>query len=167
MQTFQWNIADILAAHPDLYLEHCVVMAVALMSNWSASPCEFLVECEGFSPPALQGESSFLVHVTWSEQTSVTAARIWHTEQPKPILERAAVALAALLFAHLIPDGQMRVTEQGQRADYWLPSCNVPWKSAARNTAGKCACIEKVGGQFLNGDLSPIQLAWMELTMEC
>jgi hypothetical protein len=29
--------------------------------------------------------------------------------------------LAALTFAHLIPNGQMRVTEQGQRADYWLP----------------------------------------------
>ncbi len=50
-----------------------------------------------------------------------TAARIWFTEQPKAIVERAAVALAALVFAHLIPAGQMRVTEQGDRADYWLP----------------------------------------------
>jgi hypothetical protein len=36
-------------------------------------------------------------------------------------VERAAIAVAALAFAHLIPNGQMRVTEQGQRADYWLP----------------------------------------------
>jgi hypothetical protein len=43
------------------------------------------------------------------------------TEQPGPIVERAAVALAALAFAHLIPDGQMRVTRRGDRADYWLP----------------------------------------------
>ena len=48
MQTFEWAIEDIIAAHPNLYLEHCAVMAVALMSHLSASPCEFSVECEGF-----------------------------------------------------------------------------------------------------------------------
>jgi hypothetical protein len=121
MQSFEWPIEDIVAAHPDLYLEHGAVMAVALMSRRSASPCEFLVECEGFSPPDLERERRFLLRVAWDEQTAVTAARVWLTEQPKPIVERAAVALAALTFAHLIPNGQMRVTEEGQRADYWLP----------------------------------------------
>jgi hypothetical protein len=29
------------------------------------------------------------------------------------------------------------------------------------------ACIENVGGKLRDGDLSPIQLVWMELTMEC
>jgi len=29
--------------------------------------------------------------------------------------------LAALTFAHLIRDGEMRVAEHGQRGDYWLP----------------------------------------------
>jgi Asp-tRNA(Asn)/Glu-tRNA(Gln) amidotransferase A subunit family amidase len=29
MQTFEWAIEDIVAAHPNLYLEHCMVMAVA------------------------------------------------------------------------------------------------------------------------------------------
>lgn len=43
MQTFGWAIEDILAAPADLYLEHCAVMAVALMSQQSASPCEFAV----------------------------------------------------------------------------------------------------------------------------
>lgn len=121
MRTFEWPIEDILAAHSDLYLEHCVVMAVALMSNQSDSPCEFRLDCEGFSPPELGGESNCLARVTWTKQTAVAAARIRLTEQRKPILERAAVALAALVFAHLIAGGQMRVTEQGERADYWLP----------------------------------------------
>src|SRR5262249_22076399 len=52
---------------------------------------------------------------------AVAAARIWHTEQPKPVVERGAIALAALLFTHLIPSSQLRVTRQGERADYWLP----------------------------------------------
>src|SRR5436305_11372974 len=91
------------------------------MSRRSAPPSEFLVELEGFSPPALQGETSFLLQVRWDDPTAATAARVWLTEQPKAMIERAAVALAALTFAHLIRDGQMRVTDQGQRADYWLP----------------------------------------------
>jgi hypothetical protein len=121
MRSFEWAIEDIVAAHPDLYLEHCAVMAVALMSRQSASPFEFTVECEGFSPGDLEGDTRFLLRVAWQEQTAGTAARAWLTEQPKPIVERAAVGLAALAYAHLIPGGQMRVTEQGQRADYWLP----------------------------------------------
>lgn len=124
MHTFEWAVEDIIAAHPDLYLEHCAVMAVALMSRLSASPCEFLVECAGFSPPALDGETSFLLRVTWNERTAATAERVWLTEQLNPIIERAAVALTALAFAHLIRGGQMRVTGVGQRADYWLPLLN-------------------------------------------
>ena len=121
MRSFEWPIEDILTAHPNLYLEHCAVMAVALMSRHSVSTCEFLVECANFCPPDLNDEASFLLRVAWNEQTSASAARVRLTEQPKPIVERAGVASAALAFAHLIPNGQLRVTDQGQRADYWLP----------------------------------------------
>jgi hypothetical protein len=121
MRTFEWPIEDIVAAHPDLYLEHCALMAVALMSRETDSPCEFRVECSGFNPPDLEGDTTFLMRVAWGEPSATTAARVWLTEQPKPIIERAAVALAALAFARLIPGGQMRAAEQGQRADYWLP----------------------------------------------
>jgi len=118
---FAWAIEEIIAAHPNLYLEHCVVMAVALMSQHTSSPCEFGVECTGFNPPQLGTASRFLLRVSWTDQTALKALRIRQTEQPKSIVERAAVALAALLFAKLIPNGQMRVTRTGERADYWLP----------------------------------------------
>lgn len=121
MPILEWAIEDIVAAHPHMYLEHCALMAVAMMSRQSASPCEFRVECSGFSLPELEGDTTFLLRVAWGERSAVTAARVWLTEQPKPIIERAAVALAALAFARLIPDGQMRVADQGQRTDYWLP----------------------------------------------
>lgn len=121
MKTIEWAIEEILTAHPDLYLEHCAVMAVALMSRQLKSPCEFIVECEGFTPPVLGGETKFLLQVSWTEHTAHKASRVWQTEQSKSIIERAAVAITALLFAQLVPDGQMRVTKQGDRADYWLP----------------------------------------------
>jgi len=121
MKIFEWAIEDIITAHPDLYLEHCAVMAVALMSQQSASPCEFVVELEGFASSRLTDENKFLLRVSWNAQTLLNAQRMMSTEQRKSIAERAAVALAALLFAHLIPNGQMRVTRAGDHADYWLP----------------------------------------------
>jgi hypothetical protein len=119
-QVFEWAIEDILPAHPHLYLEHCTAMAVAVMSRRSASPYELEVECQGFSPPALGGDTRFLVRVSWTDETAARAGRVLLTEQRNPIIERAAVALAALLFAKLIPGGEMRVTRTGERADYWL-----------------------------------------------
>jgi hypothetical protein len=121
MRTFEWPIEEIATAHPGLYLDHCVVMAVAIMRRLSASPCEFLVDCEGFRAPNLEGEPRFLLHVSWEKQTAQEAKRVWRTEQPKPIVERTAVALAALVYAHLIPGGRLRVTNQGEKAALWLP----------------------------------------------
>src|SRR5260221_12317413 len=92
MRSFEWSIEDIVPAHPDLYLEHCAVMAVALMSRQSASPCEFLVECEGFSPPALEGETNFRLQVAWNEQTALTAEPGLVTGAPKPHIERTGGA---------------------------------------------------------------------------
>ena len=61
MRTFEWAIEDIVDAHPGLYLDHFAVMAVALMSRVSQMPCEFVVECEGFNLPDLEGETQFLI----------------------------------------------------------------------------------------------------------
>jgi hypothetical protein len=121
MHTFEWAIEDIMVAHPNLYVEHCVVMAVALMSRHAISPCEFILECIGFRLLALGVEAQCLLRVSWTQQTALKAQGIWHTEQPKSIVERAAVALAALILAKFLPEGQMQVTKIGDRADYWLP----------------------------------------------
>jgi len=71
-------------------MEHHTAMAVALMSRLSASPCEFRVQCEGFSLPDLGSETSFLLRVAWNAQTAVGAEQVWLTEQHAPIIERAA-----------------------------------------------------------------------------
>lgn len=96
-------------------------MATALLSKHGAPPCEFLVNVEGIVLPELSGQTDFRLSVSWNDITAHKAARVRQTEQSKPIVERAAVALAALLFARLMRDGEMRVTREGDRADYWLP----------------------------------------------
>lgn len=70
----------------------------ALISEQSPSPCEFTVECMGIKFPLLRVASQFLLQVTWTPQTAAKARWRRDTEQPKSIVERAAIALAALLF---------------------------------------------------------------------
>ena len=139
MHTLSCSIEEIVTAHPNLYLEHCAVMAVALLRKHSAPPCEFLVNCAGINWPGLAGQTSFRLTVSWSEITARKAARVQRTEQPKAILERAAVALAALLFAQLAPNGQMQVTREGDRADYWLPPLHCALEVSGTAAPGELA----------------------------
>jgi hypothetical protein len=145
MRTFHWNIEDIVSAHPDLYLEHCAAMAVAVMQEHSRSPCELLVECEGFCPPRLREDGPFKISVAWTQETALRASRLQRTEQTTPIVERAAVALASLSFAHLVPISRMRVTRQGDLADYWLPGlrCALEVSGTRRPRELKRRCREK------------------------
>ena len=121
MQIVDAAIEEIVDAHPNLYLEHCIVMCVALMSKHSSSPCEFVVDCSGFQLQGFGQNPTFQLRITWEDSTAEKARRMIQTEQLKPMVERAAIALAALLFAKLIEDGEMRVTGYGESADYWLP----------------------------------------------
>jgi hypothetical protein len=136
MKIFEWMIEDIVDAHPDLYLEHCAVMAVALMSRKFSIPYEFKVTCKGLNLPAGL-EEGFILRVSWSEVTATKARRIWQTEQRKAIAERAAVALAALLFAKLIPNAKMRVTSLGDHADYWLPQLRCALEVSGTESPGE------------------------------
>lgn len=121
MRSFEWSIEEVISAHPDLYLEHCSVMAIALMKQQTSSPCEFILECHGFSVPELGQDDQCRVRVFWNPATEAAASRVLLSEQRKPIVERGAVALAALTLSHLVADSRMQVTNQGDRVDYWLP----------------------------------------------
>jgi len=120
MRTFEWAIEDIITAFPSLTLGHYAVKAVAIMKR-VAAPCDFLVQLDGFRLAALEGDAQFVMNVIWSPESAAAAERMERTEQRTPIVEGAAIALAALLFAHLLPDSEMQVLSRGARADYWLP----------------------------------------------
>jgi hypothetical protein len=120
MRTFEWAIEDIITAFPSLSLAHYAVKAVAIMKR-VAVPCDFLVQLEGFHLAALEGDTQFVMNVIWNPESAAAAERMERTEQRTPIVEGAAIALAALLFAHLVPDSEMQVTSRGAHADYWLP----------------------------------------------
>jgi hypothetical protein len=108
---------------PSLALDHFALKAVAVMKTL-AVPCDFLVQLDGFHLEELEDEPQFTMNVTWTAETAAAAARMDRTEQRTPIIEGAAIALAALLFAHLLPESEMHVMSRGAGADYWLPRRN-------------------------------------------
>lgn len=114
-------------------------MAVAIMSQGAVSPCEFTVECAGFQLPNMGTSRSFRLRIAWNQQTALKAQRVWQTEQSKSIVERAAVALAALLLAKLVPKGQMQVTRVGDKADYWLPHLQRALEVSGTERSGELA----------------------------
>ena len=119
MRIFEWAIEDIVAAYPTLSLEHAAAMAVALMRR-TGQPCEFNMYVEGFDIDAFEGDAQFVVQITWGPKTEATALRMERTEQRTPIVERAAIAVAMLLLTHLVPDSEIEVMKQTNRADYLL-----------------------------------------------
>jgi hypothetical protein len=123
MRTFEWAIEDITAAYPSLCLDEFAAMAVTLMRQ-SASPCDFLVRVEGFDVVDLDGDKEFIVRVKWSAETETVANRVERTRQRTPIVEGAAVALAALLLAHMLKDSDLEVMRRQERADYLLTKLN-------------------------------------------
>ena len=119
MQVYEWAIEDIIDAYPNLSIDDHAAMAVVLMKEHGDS-CDFRVTIEGFDIEDLDRE--FVLRVTWNNQTEQRALRIEETEQRIPIVERGSIALAMLLFSHLIPASRIRVTRRGDRADYWMHS---------------------------------------------
>ncbi len=133
---FEWDITDIYGAHPDLYLEHCAAMTVALLAPSAETSCRFKVHCKSILVPDLEPDCRFDLEVLWTKDLLTKARRVQRTEQRKPMVERAAVALAALLLSHFLPASQIRVTRQGECADYWLPQIQCALEvSGAENAA--------------------------------
>lgn len=130
---------DVFAAHPDLYLEHCAVMAIALLAPASQASCRFRVQCKNISAPDLEPNCAIDLDIRWTTELLSKSRRVRRTEQRKPMIERAAIAIAALLFSHFVPDSQIRVTRQGERADYWLPQIQCALEVSGTENASEVA----------------------------
>src|SRR5262249_52895600 len=65
--------------------------------------------------------TEFILRVGWNASTEALANRMERSVQRPSLVESGAVALAALLFAHLIPGSEMEVCPRGDRSDFWLP----------------------------------------------
>jgi hypothetical protein len=118
LRVLRCAIEDIANWHPQLYLEPHVVACTAVMSQYSESPGKFEVDCLNIVSRWLRKAPRFTLEASWTEETADKAKRLQSTMQSRPLVEMAAVALAMVLAYHVVPLGQLDVTEFGDRADY-------------------------------------------------
>src|SRR5437879_4823135 len=104
--------------YPRLFLEPHIVSCVALLTQYSASPAEFVVECDNITSDWIENAASFILRVSWTGQTMQNAQRLRGTMQSKQLVELGAVALGLTLAYRLLRLEDVDVTEYGDRADY-------------------------------------------------
>jgi hypothetical protein len=111
-------IEEVAEWHAQLFLEPHIVACAAVLGKYSAAPAVLTVECERIASQWLGKARRFTLEISWSEATTIKAARLRATMQSKPLVELAAVALALVLGRRVVPLGQLDVTDYGGRADY-------------------------------------------------
>jgi hypothetical protein len=111
-------IEEVAEWYPHLFLEPHIVSCVAVLIDYSASPAEFVVECDNVTSDWIENAASFILRVSWTRQTVQKAERLRDTMQAKQLVELAAIALALTLAYRLVHLEDIDVTAYGARADY-------------------------------------------------
>jgi hypothetical protein len=117
-QVLRCAIEDLGAWHPYLYTEPYTAAFVAVTGQYSVSPAEFLVDCEGVKSRWLGKARGFPLEISWTEDTIDKAERLRATMPARSLLELAAVAVALVLVHRVVPLGTLNVMENGGRADH-------------------------------------------------
>lgn len=104
--------------HPNLYVRPHVVAFAAVAGQYTPSPARFDVTCDKVESRWLGRAAAFRLEVTWAGRTSQDVERLRATLQSRPLVELAAIALALVLTARVVPLGPLEVTDYGGRADY-------------------------------------------------
>ena len=97
---------------------------VTLMSQYSASPAFFEVDCEGIDSRWLAKAKRFRLQVAWTDATAEKAERLRATMPAKEVVELASVALAFALARRVLGLRQLVVTNRGEVADYRAPTAS-------------------------------------------
>jgi hypothetical protein len=111
-------IEDLVEWHPYLYVEPYVVAFVAVTGQYSVSPANFHVECQGVTSRWLGKANALSLEVAWTEETIDKAERLRATMAARSLVEFAAISVALLLVHRVVPLGTLNVMETGGRADY-------------------------------------------------
>lgn len=116
-------IEDITDFHPDLALEHIVVITVCLMTKYSDdSRCDFDLECQNIVSDWLKEANEGMLRVQWKDETAERIPNMIRTHHERHLTEFAAIGITCILFPKVVNLSGMEVSEIGTRADYWI--CN-------------------------------------------
>jgi hypothetical protein len=106
--------------YPSFFVEPHLVAAVAVASEYSASPASF--EMYGEDVPQLEEFGGELrLDLSWTRHVEAKAERLRATMQRRPLVELAATAVALVVARRVLDLGRLEVTSYGDRADFRSP----------------------------------------------
>ncbi len=111
------SIEELTALHPNLFLPHIIACTVAIMRNYSSSPCEF--EVTPLNIPELPADEKHVLRVHWQTETEEIATRIRATHHGVHVVEFAAIGIGCLLLPKALGAVELQSTQISNGADYW------------------------------------------------
>ncbi len=114
-------IEDITDFHPNLELEHIVIITVCLMTRYSDdNHCDFDLECQNIVSDWLKEANEGTLRVQWKDETAERIPHMIRTHHEIHLTEFAAIGITCILFPKVVNLSGMEVSEIGTRADYWI-----------------------------------------------
>jgi hypothetical protein len=126
-------IEELTALHPNLFLTHIIGCMVAIMQNYSSSPCEF--EVNPLHIPELPADGKHFLRVHWQTETEDTATRILATHHGVHVVEFAAIGVGCLLLPKALGVTKIQSTQIGNGANYQ----DVDWEYMVEMTGTQTA----------------------------
>lgn len=127
------SIEELTTLHPNLFLTHIIACTVAIMRNYSSSPCEF--DVNPLNIPELPADEKHVLRVHWQTETEELAQRILTTHHSVHVVEFAAIGIGSLLLPKVLGSVDLRTAQIGNGADYR----DVDWKYVVEVTGTQTA----------------------------
>jgi hypothetical protein len=109
-------IEGLTGLHPNLFLPHIIASTVAVMRDYSSSPCEFEVTVIDIAE--LPADETHSLRVYWQAETEAMVPKILATHHSIHIVEFAAIGIGGLLVPKVLGGAGFRTAQIGNGADY-------------------------------------------------
>ena len=110
-------IEELTELHPNLFLTHIIACAVAIMRNYSPSPCEFEINPRDIVELPTDQKHSLRIH--WQAETEEMALRILATHHGVHVVEFAAIGIGCLLLPKALESIELQSAQISNGTDYW------------------------------------------------
>jgi len=138
---FEGHIEELTELYPNLFLTHIQVCTVAIMRNYSSSPCEF--EVNPINIVELSSEQKYLLRVHWQTETEEMAPRILATHHGAHVVEFAAIGIGCLLLPKALEVTKLYSTQIGNGADYWYADGEYLVEMTGTQTASMLSSLHR------------------------
>jgi hypothetical protein len=134
-------IEEVTQLHPNLFMPHLVASTVAVMRDYSSSPCEFQVTAIDIAE--LPADETHSLRVYWQAETEAMVPKILATHHGIHVVEFATIGIGSLLLPKALGSGELESTKIGNGADYWYDNENYMVEVTGTQTASALSSLHQ------------------------